>query len=110
MWDVETGTRTSFIRAENQGSISNYINDIAFHPDSQVFATAESDPRGVIRIFTTDELESVTVFISDDYHADTSALSYHPDGNVLVAILDDRIYLLETTNYTVIEHTPISQP
>lgn len=107
MWDVETGERTSFIRAENQGSISNRINDIAFHPDSDIIATAESDPRGIVRIFTSENLETQLVFDADVNHQTAYTLAYSPDGETLVVIMDDVIYLLETTDYTIIDRITI---
>ena len=110
MWGVETGTRMSFIRAENQTSISNRINDIAFHPDGEELVTAESDPRGVLRVFTTEGLEPEMVFISDDYHTNAYAVAYSPDGKTLVAVLDDVIYLLETNDYTVTNQITIQLP
>ena len=110
MWDLQTDSRTSFIRADNQTSISNRINDIAFHPDGETVATAESDPVGVVRIFDTETLETMTVFSADEAHSKASIVSYSPDGTRLLTVLDDVIYILNTTNDTVISQIVITQP
>lgn len=110
MWELESGERTSFIRAENQTSQSNRINDVAFHPNGDEIATAESEPHGIIRIFTTEALEPGIVFTSDENHRIADVASYSPNGDTLATIMDDVIYLLETTHYTVIDQIVITQP
>ncbi len=107
MWDVLTNERLSFIRAENQTSISNQINDIAFHANGEILATAESNPIGIVRIFEAETLEPVTVFGADEARTVTYAVSYSPDGAILLAVMDDVLYLLDTTNYTVISQISI---
>jgi|GEM_PF-2691205 len=110
MWDIETGNRTSFIRAENQASISNRINEIEFHPDGETVATAESDPAGIVRIFDTENLDTITVFGTDQAHTVAYIVAYSPDGTVLLTVLDDTIYVLDTTFYTVISSVSIQAP
>jgi len=98
MWQLETGTRTSFIRADDQPSRSNYINDIAFHPNDELVATAESDPSGVVRIFNTEDLRLLTVFDGNKAHEVASTVSYSPDGEWLLVIMDNTIYVLDAVN------------
>ncbi len=110
MWDLETGNFVSFIRAENATSRSNRINDVAFHPDGETIATAESEPHGIVRVFATEELEPLTVFGADASHTIAHLVSYSPDGGTLLTVLDDMIYLLNTADYTVITQLMIWNP
>ena len=107
MWEIETGSRTSFIRSESQTSTSNQINDIAFYPDGTALATAESDPNGIVRVFTTEGLEPLIVFGLNEGRTRAFAVAYSPDGETLVAVVDDVIYLLDTSDYRVVERIEI---
>jgi len=107
MWNIETGIRTSFIRADNQTSISNRINDITFHSDGETLATAESDPSAIVRIFHTEELDLLTVFGANESHTLANIVSYNPNGTMLLTVMDTTIYILETENYSVIHQFEI---
>jgi len=107
MWDLETGNRTSFIRADTQTSISNRINDIAFHPDGDIVATAESDPAGIVRIFDTEDLTQLTVFGANESHTSATVVAYSPDGSLLLMVMDDTMYALDTIDYSVVTQVEI---
>jgi WD40 repeat protein len=99
MWDIETGVRTSFIRGEGV-SISNRINALAFSPDGETVATAESDPQGVIRIYHRVNLRQKAAFSGGRLAEAARDVAFNPDGTLLAAIFDDTVRIVETTDYT----------
>lgn len=110
MWDLETGLRTSFIRADNQRSSSNRINDIAFHPDGELVATAESDPSGIVRVFAVEDLDTRFVFDADAAHVEARIVAYSPDGELLLTVMDQTLYVLDAADYTIISQVQIWGP
>ncbi len=99
MWDIETGVRTSFIRGAGV-SISNRINALAFAPDGETVATAESDPQGVIRIYHSVNLRQKAAFSGGRLAEKALDVTFNPDGTLLAAIFDDTVRIVETTDYT----------
>jgi WD40 repeat protein/uncharacterized protein YraI len=99
MWDIETGVRTSFIRGAGV-SISNQINALAFSPDGETLATAESDPQGVIRIYHSVNLRQRAAFSGGRLAEAALDVAFNPDGTLLAAIFDDTVRIVETTDYT----------
>lgn len=99
MWDIETGGRTSFIRGAGV-SISNRINALAFSPDGETVATAESEPQGVIRIYHRVNLRQKAAFSGGRLAEAALDVTFNPDGTLLAAIFDDTVRIVETTDYT----------
>ncbi|MCB9454012.1 MAG: SH3 domain-containing protein [Anaerolineaceae bacterium] len=109
IWDV-TGAQNddhlqhvlAFIRAEDDQSQSHVVNALTYSPDGSLIASAESDPAGIVRIFTSSTLQQVHTY--GTFTGDTTAtdVAFSPDGKYLAYSSDHTIRILETENYTLV--------
>jgi WD40 repeat protein len=98
-WDLATGDRVAFIRGEGVSASTN-ASAVVYHPDGKTLATAESEPKGVIRVFETAGMKPVADF--GTFTGDTTVrdLAYNPDGSLLAIVVDSTVRILQTTDYT----------
>lgn len=95
MWTLPDFEYHSFIRGE-RSTTSNRVNDIAFSPTDPVFATAEGNPQGVVRLFNANTLQQIQAKIVPGTSGTVVALAYHPDGSQIAVLIDNSVMILDS--------------
>lgn len=107
LWNVDTGERVSFIRGTLTDSLSNRVDAVTFSPDGERVATAESDPQGVVRIYSTLGLDSIDSYGLGAGNYAAVDLAYNPDGTRLAVAMwgtaYDAVHILDTETYEPVE-------
>ena len=107
LWNVDTGERISFIRRSLTDSLSNRVDAVTFSPDGEKVATAESDPQGIVRVYSTLGLAPLASYgLGSGNHAAVD-LAFNPDGTRLAVAMwgtdYDAVHILDTETYEHIE-------
>lgn len=104
MWAYQTNTQdrsASSIRSQDaRTSVSNEVSAIAFHPDGETLATAESDPQGVLRVFEAETLEQIGGMTLEESGAND--VDYSRDGAYLALATTTRVRVFDTSDYSQI--------